>query len=50
MSALNNVVTLYKQLKTEWGASKQNLSKCGQLLAQLKVSIAIISVCSESFN
>lgn len=39
MSALNNVVTLYKQLKTEWGASKQNLSKCGQLLAQLKVGL-----------
>ncbi|GLV35412.1 Regulatory particle non-ATPase 12 [Carabus blaptoides fortunei] len=39
MSALNNVVTLYKQLKTEWNAKKQNLSKCGQLLAQLKVGL-----------
>lgn len=38
MAALNNVVSLYKQLKTEWSTPKPNLSKCGKLLADLKVN------------
>lgn len=38
MSKVNDVATLYKQLKAEWGATKPNLSKCGQLLSDLKVN------------
>lgn len=37
MQGLNDVTALYKALKTEWSASKPNLSKCGDLLNELKV-------------
>lgn len=43
MSKVNDVATLYKQLKAEWGATKPNLSKCGQLLSDLKVNCFTIS-------
>lgn len=37
MAAVNNVVSLYKDLKLEWGKPGKNLKKCGTLLDQLKV-------------
>lgn len=37
MSKINEVTTLYKQLKTEWNSSHRNLSKCEKLLSDLKV-------------
>lgn len=43
MSKLNEVVSLYKQLKSEWGSTNPNLSKCEQLLADLKVIIIKVS-------
>lgn len=41
MSNVNQVTALYKQLKTEWNTSNPNLSKCGKLLSDLKVSSCI---------
>ena len=38
MSKFNDTVVLYKQLKSEWSNSKPNLSKCQQLLNELKVN------------
>lgn len=37
MAALDSVVSLYGDLKTEFGKPKPNLPKCGGLLDQLKV-------------
>lgn len=37
MADLNNVVSLHKQLKTEWNKTNRNIEKCGKLLDQLKV-------------
>lgn len=34
---MDSVVTLYKELKSEWDKPAQNLRKCGSLLDQLKV-------------
>jgi len=39
MSRINEVASLYKQLKAEWGASHPNLSKCEKLLADLKLEL-----------
>uniref|UniRef100_A0A6M2DGL0 26S proteasome non-ATPase regulatory subunit 8 n=1 Tax=Xenopsylla cheopis TaxID=163159 RepID=A0A6M2DGL0_XENCH len=39
MSAVNGVVALYQQLKTEWAKKTPNLDKCGNLLSQLKVGL-----------
>jgi len=39
MSGINEVAALYKQLKTEWGTPKPNLSKCEKLLADLKLGL-----------
>lgn len=40
MSKVSDVTALYKQLKSEWNASKPNLNKCEQLLGELKVIIS----------
>ena len=37
MAALDSVVSLYKELKTEWSKATPNLKKCGNYLEQLKV-------------
>jgi len=39
MSKINEVATLYKQLKTEWTSSSKNLSKCEKLLSDLKLEL-----------
>lgn len=50
MSALNDTVALYKQVKTEWSSSKPNLSKCGKLLAELKVTLTLFLTCKYNIN
>lgn len=37
MATLDDVLSLYKNLKDEWTAVPCNLKKCGELLNQLKV-------------
>ncbi|XP_018321633.1 26S proteasome non-ATPase regulatory subunit 8 [Agrilus planipennis] len=37
ISKVSEITTLYKQLKSEWGHTNPNLSKCEQLLADLKI-------------
>lgn len=37
INIMDSVVTLYKELKSEWDKPAQNLRKCGSLLDQLKV-------------
>ncbi|VEN40417.1 unnamed protein product [Callosobruchus maculatus] len=39
MSKVNEVSTLYKQLKSEWNTSNPNLSKCGKYLSDLKLEL-----------
>ncbi|OXU29788.1 hypothetical protein TSAR_006957 [Trichomalopsis sarcophagae] len=39
MATLKAVVSLYENLKQEWTKPNCNLSKCGELLAQLKVAL-----------
>lgn len=39
MAALKDVVSLYQNLKQEWGKNPCNLKKCGELLNQLKVRV-----------
>jgi 26S proteasome regulatory subunit N12 len=39
MAAVNTVVSLYKEYKSEWNNSKRSLKKCGSLLDQLKVAL-----------
>lgn len=41
MPALNEIVALCKQLKSEWSTPKPNLSKCEHLLSELKVSVRL---------
>lgn len=48
MSKVNDVASLYKLLKAEWGASKPNLSKCGQLLSDLKVCSMFIGYVADN--
>lgn len=35
--SLDSALSLYEQIKAEWGKPKQDLRKCGALLDQLKV-------------
>lgn len=35
--SLDSALSLYEQIKAEWGKPKQDLKKCGALLDQLKV-------------
>jgi hypothetical protein len=37
MSKINDVTSLYKQLKSEWNSAKPNLTKTEQVLSDLKV-------------
>jgi len=39
MSGINEVATLYKNLKSEWSQPKPNLSKCEKLLNDLKLGL-----------
>lgn len=39
MSNINDVATLYKQLKSEWSTPNPNLSKCEELLSRLKIEL-----------
>lgn len=39
MAALDSVVSLYGELKTEWNKPKPNLQKCGSVLDLLKVKL-----------
>ncbi|KAJ3658650.1 hypothetical protein Zmor_010377 [Zophobas morio] len=39
MSTINDVATIYKQLKSEWNSSKPNLAKTEQLLSELKLEL-----------
>ncbi|XP_011310595.1 26S proteasome non-ATPase regulatory subunit 8 [Fopius arisanus] len=39
MTALNQIITLYQNLKQEWTKTPCNLKKCGDLLNQLKVGL-----------
>lgn len=39
MAKVNEVATLFKQLKSEWNTSNPNLSKCEKLLSDLKLEL-----------
>lgn len=39
MAAMKEIVSLYQNLKQEWTKTPANLSKCSELLNQLKVII-----------
>ncbi|XP_060532598.1 26S proteasome non-ATPase regulatory subunit 8 [Cylas formicarius] len=39
MSKINEVASLYKQLKSEWNSPSKNLSKCSKLLSDLKLEL-----------
>jgi len=41
MSSLKDIVVMYQTLKREWDKKPQNLDRCGELLAKLKVDISI---------
>ncbi|XP_066245050.1 26S proteasome non-ATPase regulatory subunit 8-like [Euwallacea similis] len=43
MSKVNEITTLYKQLKSEWTSSHKNLSKCENLLSDLKLELTSLS-------
>ncbi|KAI4463895.1 26s proteasome non-atpase regulatory subunit 8 [Holotrichia oblita] len=42
MPALNEIVALCKQLKSEWSTPKPNLSKCEHLLSELKIGLTTL--------
>ncbi|XP_017783750.1 PREDICTED: 26S proteasome non-ATPase regulatory subunit 8-like [Nicrophorus vespilloides] len=50
MSVINDVATLYKQLKLEWGTAKPNLSKCEKLLADLKIGLTNLIFLPTSYT
>lgn len=37
MTSLDSVVSLYEQIKSDWGKPSPNLKKCGALIDQIKV-------------
>ncbi|KAK5643716.1 hypothetical protein RI129_007561 [Pyrocoelia pectoralis] len=39
MPGINEIINLYKQLKTEWNSSNPNLSACEKLLQELKLEL-----------
>ena len=41
MSSLKDIVVMYQTLKREWDKKPQNLDRCGELLAKLKVDISV---------
>lgn len=43
MAKVDSVVSLYRELKSEWNRKPQNLQKCGQLLDKLKVALIKLS-------
>lgn len=45
--SLDTALSLYEQIKVEWGKPKQDLKKCGALLDQLKVKIAQIPLTEQ---
>ena len=49
MATLQNVVSLYDNLKQEWTKTPSNLKKCGELLTQLKVKIKLYIILLRKF-
>ena len=54
MSTINDVATIYKQLKSEWNSSKPNLAKTEQLLSELKVNkkneVMFVMICNFHYS
>lgn len=40
--SLDSALSLYEQIKNEWGKPKQDLKKCGVLLDEIKVKENLI--------